>query len=230
MIFDRVCVTKGDRQILSEITLTLTEQRIGVIGDNGCGKSTFLRLFNGLQKPSSGTVKAEGWSDDLRRHVGFVFQNPDNQIVYPMVEEDLDFGLKARKLSKPERAARIDDVLESLSITHLKNRLTHELSGGEKQMIALAGVLVTRPDLIVFDEPTTLLDLRNKLRFMELLAALPQPAVVVSHDLDLLAGFDRILHLEDGKVFADGAPDVVIPAYRARCLAALDPDTRSDTR
>ncbi|SFK05586.1 energy-coupling factor ABC transporter ATP-binding protein [Celeribacter neptunius] len=219
MIFDRVCVTKGSRRILSEISLSLTEKRIGVIGENGSGKSTFLRLFNGLQKPTSGTIRAEGWGDDLRRHVGFVFQNPDNQIVYPMVEEDLAFGLKSRKLSKAEIQTRIDEVLETLSIAHLRARLTHQLSGGEKQMVALAGVLVTRPDLIVFDEPTTLLDLPNKLRFMDMLAALPQPAVMVSHDLELLMGFDRILHIEGGTVFADGTPSEVIPAYRDRCLA-----------
>lgn len=218
MHFDRVTVAKEGRTILSEITLTLTEHRVGVIGDNGSGKSTFLRLFNGLESPTSGKVcYKDTEKSDLRRHVGFVFQNPDNQIVFPLVEEDLAFGLKARKLAKPEIKARIDTVLGELSLTHLRDRMTHQLSGGEKQMVALAGVLVTRPDLIVFDEPTTLLDLRNKLRFMTLLDALPQPAVVVSHDLDLLTGFDRILHIEQGHIIADGPPDRVIPAYIARC-------------
>ncbi|MBU0644181.1 MAG: energy-coupling factor ABC transporter ATP-binding protein [Alphaproteobacteria bacterium] len=215
--FDRVTVAKEGRTILSEISLDLPEHRIGVIGNNGSGKSTFLRLFNGLERPTTGRVCYKGEDKtDLRQHVGFVFQNPDNQIVFPMVDEDLAFGLKARKLSKPEIKTRIDAVLTELSLTHLRERLTHQLSGGEKQMVALAGVLITRPDLIVFDEPTTLLDLRNKLRFMSVLDALPHPAVVVSHDLDLLAGFDRILHIEDGHIIADGAPDVVIPAYIAR--------------
>ncbi|ATG49436.1 energy-coupling factor ABC transporter ATP-binding protein [Celeribacter ethanolicus] len=217
MQFDRVSVTKGTREILSEITLSLTEQRIGVIGNNGSGKSTFLRLFNGLEKPSTGTVRFGESTDDLRRHVGFMFQNPDNQIVYPMVEEDLAFGLKARKLPKAESETRIERVLSELSLTHLKGRLTHQLSGGEKQMVALAGVLVTEPEMIVFDEPTTLLDLRNKMQFMRVLATLPQPAVVVSHDLDLLAGFDRILHIAGGRIHADGRPEDVIPAYKALC-------------
>ena len=217
MRFDRVCVTKAAREILSEITLELTEHRIGVIGNNGSGKSTFLRLFNGLETPSSGTVRFGDTTDDLRRHVGFMFQNPDNQIVYPMVEEDLAFGLKSRKLPKTEVTERIERVLCDLSLTHLRDRLTHQLSGGEKQMVALAGILVTKPDLICFDEPTTLLDLRNKMQFMRTLATLPQPAVVVSHDLDLLAGFDRILHIADGRIHADGRPEEVIPAYRALC-------------
>ncbi|PTQ75554.1 energy-coupling factor ABC transporter ATP-binding protein [Celeribacter persicus] len=217
MRFDRVSVTKGTREILSEITLSLNEHRVGVIGHNGSGKSTFLRLFNGLEKPSSGTVRFGETEDDLRHHVGFMFQNPDNQVVYPMVEEDLAFGLKSRKLPKAEVAARIERVLSELSLTHLKDRLTHQLSGGEKQMVALAGVLVTEPELICFDEPTTLLDLRNKMQFMSALSTLPQPAVVVSHDLDLLAGFDRILHIADGRIHADGKPEDVIPAYKALC-------------
>ncbi|WP_226549354.1 energy-coupling factor ABC transporter ATP-binding protein [Celeribacter naphthalenivorans] len=217
MHFDRVSVTKGTREILSEITLELTESRIGVIGNNGSGKSTFLRLFNGLEKPTSGMVRFSDTEDDLRRHVGFMFQNPDNQIVYPLVEEDLAFGLKSRKLPKAEVAARIERVLSDLSLTHLKGRLTHQLSGGEKQMVALAGVLVTEPEMIVFDEPTTLLDLRNKMQFMRVLATLPQPAVVVSHDLDLLAGFDRVLHIAEGGIYADGPPEEVIPAYRKLC-------------
>lgn len=217
MQFDRVSVTKGTREILSEITLSLSEHRIGVIGNNGSGKSTFLRLFNGLETPSQGSVQFRDTADDLRRHIGFMFQNPDNQIVYPMVEEDLAFGLKARKLPKVEVQARIERVLTELSLTHLKGRLTHQLSGGEKQMVALAGVLVTDPEMIVFDEPTTLLDLRNKMQFMRVLATLPQPAVVVSHDLDLLSGFDRILHIAEGGIYADGKPEDVIPAYKKLC-------------
>ncbi|WP_460272244.1 energy-coupling factor ABC transporter ATP-binding protein [Celeribacter sp. ULVN23_4] len=217
MHFDRVCVSKGPREILSEITLELSEHRVGVIGNNGSGKSTFLRLFNGLEKPSTGTVRFDDTTDDLRRHVGFMFQNPDNQIVYPMVEEDLAFGLKSRKLPKFDVAERIERVLSDLSLTHLRERLTHQLSGGEKQMVALAGVLVTAPEMIVFDEPTTLLDLRNKMQFMRVLKTLPQPAVVVSHDLDLLSGFDRILHIADGRIHADGKPEDVIPAYKKRC-------------
>lgn len=213
--FDRVQLTKGDRQILSDITLKLREHRVGVIGANGSGKSTFLRLFNGLETPSAGHVRYENSDKDLRHHVGFVFQNPDNQIVFPIVEEDLAFGLKSRKLSKDETTARISQVLTDLSLTHLKTRFTHQLSGGEKQMVALAGVLVTQPDLIVFDEPTTLLDLRNKTRFMEVLATLPQPAVVVSHDLDLLTGFDRILWIDEGRIKGDGTPADILPAYIA---------------
>ncbi|AJE46187.1 energy-coupling factor ABC transporter ATP-binding protein [Celeribacter indicus] len=216
MIFDGVTVTRGDREILSEIDLTLPERRIGVIGSNGAGKSTFLRLFNGLETPTAGTVRFGDTDDDLRRHVGFVFQNPDNQIVFPIVEEDLAFGLRSRRLGKAEVADRIARVLAALEIAHLKDRFTHQLSGGEKQLVALAGVLVTEPDLVVFDEPTTLLDLANRTRFARVLDALPRPAVVVTHDLDLIGAFDRVLWIDGGRIVGDGPPGAVIPAYVAR--------------
>lgn len=221
LVLDHVSVTKAGRTILAGLDLSLPQHRIGVVGRNGSGKSTFARLLNGLESPTGGTVSWRGPEGErvqgkaLRRHVGFVFQNPDNQIVYPIVAEDLAFGLKNLKLPKDEIAARIDEVLARFGIAHLADRFTHELSGGEKQMVALAGVLVLRPDVIVLDEPTTLLDLWNKRRFMAALAELAQPLVVVSHDLDLLAGFDRVLHIEDGRIAGDGAAAEVLAAYAA---------------
>ncbi|WP_420409945.1 energy-coupling factor ABC transporter ATP-binding protein [Hoeflea sp.] len=219
--FSDVWLEKNGHEILRGIDLSLTERRVGVIGRNGSGKSTFARLFNGIEKPTRGEVRLEGAAApaELRRHVGFVFQNPDNQIVYPIVTEDLEFGLKNLKLPKPEIGRRIDQVLERLAIGHLRDRLTHQLSGGEKQLVALAGVLVMQPRMIVFDEPTTLLDLWNKQRLMSTLAELDQPIVVVSHDLDLIDGFDRVLHFENGSLVDDGAPGPVIAGYvdRSKC-------------
>ncbi|MEQ8479502.1 MAG: ABC transporter ATP-binding protein [Hoeflea sp.] len=219
--FSDVWVEKNGHAILRGINLSITERRVGIIGRNGSGKSTFARLFNGIEKPSRGEVRLAGatGSDELRRHVGFVFQNPDNQIVYPIVTEDLEFGLKNLKLPKSEISERVDEVLDRLAIGHLRNRLTHQLSGGEKQLVALAGVLAMQPRMIVFDEPTTLLDLWNKQRLMSTLAELDQPIVVVSHDLDLLAGFDRILHFENGDIIDDGRPEPVIAGYvdRSKC-------------
>jgi biotin transport system ATP-binding protein len=145
--------------------------------------------------------------------IGFVFQNPDNQIVYPLVSEDLEFGLKNLKLPKDETRQRIDEVLARFGLTHLRDRLTHQLSGGEKQMIALAGVLVMQPRMIVFDEPTTLLDLWNKRMLMKALQELEQSIVVVSHDLDLLEDFDRICISKTAAIIGDGPPAQVIPGY-----------------
>lgn len=219
--FVDVTVKKGDVIVLEDISIRLSERRVGVIGRNGSGKSTFARLFNGIETPTSGKLLLDGVPErkNLRRHVGFVFQNPDNQIVYPIVEEDLAFGLRNLKLSKTVIEERIADAMRQLGLEHLRNRFTHQLSGGEKQMIALVGVLVMRPRMIVFDEPTTLLDLWNKQTFMATIDDLPQHVVVVSHDLELLRGFDRILHIEAGRIVADGEPASVIDGYIAssRC-------------
>lgn len=215
--FADVSVEKNGVPILKDITVRLSERRIGVIGRNGSGKSTFARLFNGIEAPSAGTVTLNGVTERkaLRRHVGFVFQNPDNQIVYPIVSEDLAFGLKNLKLPRDETQARIDEVLARFDLAHLRDRFTHQLSGGEKQMVALAGVLVMRPTMIVLDEPTTLLDLWNKRKFMAAIDALDEPVVVVSHDLDLLGHFDRVLHIEDGSIARDGRPGPVLARYVA---------------
>lgn len=213
--FSGVAVEKNGVEILHDIDLRITERRVGVIGRNGSGKSTFARLFNGIETPSRGKVLLGDTETpkELRRHVGFVFQNPDNQIVYPLVSEDLEFGLKNLKLPRDETARRIDEVLTRFGLVHLRDRLTHQLSGGEKQMIALAGVLVMQPRMIVFDEPTTLLDLWNKRMLMKALHELEQSIVVVSHDLDLLQDFDRVLHFENGTIIGDGRPAEVIQSY-----------------
>ncbi len=215
-----VSVEKNGTAILKDISLTLSERRVGVIGRNGSGKSTFARLFNGIETPTTGTVTLNGVSERkaLRSYVGFVFQNPDNQIIYPIVSEDLAFGLKNLKLSAQETNERVHDILQYFGLEHLHDRFTHQLSGGEKQLIALAAVLVMRPRLIVFDEPTTLLDLWNKRKFMAVLDKLEQDVLVVSHDLDLLQHFDRILHFEQGCIIDDGAPAPVLANYVASSM------------
>ncbi|HWJ73433.1 MAG TPA: ABC transporter ATP-binding protein [Kaistia sp.] len=209
------------RPVLAGISLSLAEQRIGIVGANGSGKSTFARLLNGLVIPRAGSVTIDGidTAEDVkavRRKVGFVFQNPDHQIVMPIVSEDLAFGLKARKVPKAEIAQRIDAALARYGLGHLRERPVHQLSGGEKQLVALSAVLVTDPDILVFDEPTTLLDLRNRNRVAAAIAALPHQAVLVSHDLDLVAACERVLMIEDGQIAADGAPGDVLPFYRER--------------
>ncbi|HYH18480.1 MAG TPA: ABC transporter ATP-binding protein [Azospirillum sp.] len=211
----------GERPVLSDVTLTLAERRIGIVGANGSGKSTFARLLNGLLLPSRGAVLVDGIDTRrdaraVRRRVGFVFQDPDVQIVYPTVEEDLAFGLKNLRLDKGEIARRVDAALERFGLATLRRQSAHVLSGGEKQLLAIAGVLAMEPAAIVFDEPTTLLDLRNRRRIAAAIRDLPQRAVVVTHDLDLLADFERVIALDKGRVLADGAPAEVIDAYVRR--------------
>lgn len=216
-----VALDRRGRRVLSGLDLTLTERRIGIVGANGSGKSSFARLLNGLLKPSEGTVRVFG-TDTVadpkaaRRHVGFLFQNPDHQIVYPTVAEDLAFGLKNRELSKGEIAPRVEATLTRFGLSGFGERLVHELSGGERQLVALAGIMVLEPRLLVLDEPTTLLDLRNKRRIAQAIDALAQRAIVVSHDLAFLEHFDRVLVFEDGRVVVDDRPSIALPAYVAR--------------
>lgn len=210
----------GEREVLKPFSLELAERRIAVIGANGSGKSTFVRLINGLLAPTSGSVSVDGLdtkSDgkEVRGKVGFVFQNPDNQIVYPVVEEDLAFGLKNRKLPKDEIARKVDAGLARFGLSHLAKEQTHRLSGGEKQMLAIAGVTILDPQIIIFDEPTTLLDLRNKRRVARTISELDEMAIMVTHDLDLVADFDRALVFDDGEIVLDGQPAEAIRHYES---------------
>ena len=217
--FENVSVQFDQRRVLENIDLALGEKRIGIIGANGSGKSTFVRLLNGLQTATSGRVLVDDLDPakdgrKVRRHVGFVFQNPDNQIVYPVVEEDLAFGLKALKLPKDEINRRIDEILARYDLLDFKTHPSHLLSGGQKQLLAISGVLVMEPRYIVLDEPTTLLDLRNRNRVERAIADLDQTVITVSHDLDLIAEYDRVLVIENGRIAVDDRPAIAIARYR----------------
>jgi biotin transport system ATP-binding protein len=211
----------GERHVLDGVNLVLGERRVGIVGSNGSGKSTLARLLNGLVLPSEGRVLVDGLDTSrdpraVRRKVGFVFQDPDLQIVYPTVEEDLTFGLKNQKLPKNEIARRVEGALTRFGLTEQRHQPAHLLSGGEKQLLAIAAVLVMAPAYVVFDEPTTLLDLRNRRRIAQIIAELPETAIVVSHDLDLVAGFERVIVLDEGRVVADDAPCAALRAYVER--------------
>jgi biotin transport system ATP-binding protein len=220
--FKNIFVEREGRQILGDLSLRLSERRIGIMGPNGSGKSTFIRLINGLLLPKRGQICVDGLDtrlevDKIRRKVGFVFQNPDNQIVFPIVSEDIEFGLKQRISESSMRHQRMREALDQLGVLHLQDRSIHTLSGGERQLVALAGVLATKPEILVFDEPTTQLDLRLRNRFEQHLSALPQPALIVSHDLELMRTMDRVLVIVEGRLAFDGVPADATPWYRTHC-------------
>ncbi|MER0078955.1 ABC transporter ATP-binding protein [Corynebacterium sp. KPL2830] len=217
--FSSVTVAFDETVVLDNINLSLSEQRIGVIGQNGGGKSTLTRLINGLGEPTAGTVTVDGINPSeqgkkVREKVGFVFSDAENQIVMPNVRDDIAFSLRRFKLSKDERTARVDAALERFGLLEFAERSPHTLSGGQKQLLALAAVLVIDPVLIIADEPTTLLDLRNRDRIKREFAQLDQQLIVVTHDLEFLTDFDRVICIDDHKVAADGAPQEVIDFYR----------------
>ncbi|MFD4420924.1 energy-coupling factor ABC transporter ATP-binding protein [Agromyces sp. NPDC058484] len=220
IVFEGVSHRFDAETVVDDVSLTLGEHRIGIVGANGSGKSTLARMINGLVTPTSGRVTVDGLdlarhAREVRRRVGFVFTNADNQIVMPTVREDVAFTLRRHKLSAADAAARVDAALDRLGLTELADRPAHRLSGGQKQLLAIASVLVAEPAIIVADEPTTLLDARNARRIAEHFAALDQQLVVVSHQLELLESFDRVIVMEAGRIIADDEPRHALGAYRA---------------
>ncbi len=190
---DDVTVRHDGRTVLRVEHLVVDERRVGVVGANGSGKSTLLRLLNGLVAPATGQVRVAGLDTvrdgrEVRRRVGLCFQDPADQIVMPVVADDIAFGLKNRGVPTAERDVLVAAVLDRFGIAHLADRAASTLSGGEKQMVALAAVLVTEPTTVLFDEPTGTLDLARSLRFAQVLAGLDVQAVVATHDLTLLDG------------------------------------------
>lgn len=210
---------RGETHVLGGLDLRLCEKRIAIIGANGSGKSSFARLLNALLVPDAGRVLVDGLDTrekpkEVRRKVGFMFQNPDNQIVYPTVAEDVAFGLERRGLSKHELAERVRQTLARFGLDGFEDRLIHQLSGGERQLVALAGVMAVRPDWLVLDEPTALLDRRNRARILAALDELPLNVILITHDLEAITAFGRAIVFDHGRVFADDRPAEAIAAYQ----------------
>ena len=210
----------GRRTILAPTTLRLTEHRIALIGANGSGKSTLARLLNGLVSPTSGRVLVDGVDvarrgGAVRRRVGFVFTDPSAQLVMPTCVEDVELSLRRTVSDRAERRASAMATLTRFGLAAHADDSVHSLSGGQRQLLALAGVLATGPEVVVADEPTTLLDLANSRRIGSLLMGLRQQLVLATHDLDLAARCERVIVVDAGGVVADGPAESAVAAYLA---------------
>ncbi|MDY6050917.1 MAG: energy-coupling factor ABC transporter ATP-binding protein [Rothia sp. (in: high G+C Gram-positive bacteria)] len=226
------------RTLLQGITVKLTSPRTAVLGLNGSGKSTFLRLFNGLSPLTSGEVNVHGVSlsqnlPAVRSRVGMLFSDPGAQLVMPTGVEDVELSLQHIKGKDARRAAALD-ALAQRGVEHRAFDSVYNLSGGEKQLTALAAVLAVNPKVLLLDEPTTLLDLRNRLRFIDLLDALPQQQVISTHDLDLAATCDEAIVIHRGRLLAQGPAADILADYQHWCatdfptLPTLDEHQRPD--
>ncbi|MBB3563165.1 biotin transport system ATP-binding protein [Rhizobium sp. BK512] len=216
--FESAGASFGARVAVEPLTLSLTENRLGVIGLNGSGKTTFARMVNGLMKPTTGKVIVNGRDTRDEKtalaEVGFIFQSPQNQIILPIVRDDIAFGLKGRGLTKAEIEKKVELVLARFNAEELAPRRAHELSGGELQIAALCSVLATGPDILILDEPTNQLDLRNRALVQKTIDGLEENVVVITHDLELISGFGRVLLFHEGKLAADAPAAEAIAHYR----------------
>ncbi|MGG7463609.1 energy-coupling factor ABC transporter ATP-binding protein [Plantibacter sp. YIM 135347] len=219
LVFTDVSVVFGERIALERVSVTLDQRRIGIIGSNGSGKSTFARMLNGLVTAGSGDVRIHGLdpvreAKQLRRRAGFIFANPDAQIIMPTVREDIGFSLRGRGLSASEVSVRVDGWLDRFGLTPHADAPAHDLSGGQKQLLAMSAVLIGEPALVIADEPTALLDASNRRLISDhLLDVMPQQLVLVTHDMRLAARCDIVLRFEGGRLHSAGEPRDVIDAY-----------------
>ena len=207
--------------VFKELDLTIEEGSfVAILGTNGCGKSTLAKHFNSILLPSGGKVWVWGMDTSqedkimaIRRKVGMVFQNPDNQIVANVVEEDVAFGPENLGIASPEIRHRVDKALKQVGMYEYREHAPHLLSGGQKQRIAIAGVIAMEPKCIVLDEPTAMLDPRGRREVMETVARLNREknitVVLITHQMDEAAQAQRVVVLHKGKVAADGTPEQV---------------------
>lgn len=204
-----------------------------VLGHNGSGKSTLAKMINGLIMPSSGNIFVNGLNTrdedkiwEIRSTAGMVFQNPDNQIVATIVEEDVAFGPENLGVPQSELRKRVDDALETVEMTEYKNHAPHLLSGGQKQRVAIAGILAMEPDCIIFDEPTAMLDPVGRLEVMETIKKLNKEKgktiILITHFMDEAVEADRVMVLNEGEAVMLGTPKEIFSQVEKLKILGLD--------
>lgn len=227
----------GGTAALSGVSFTIRRgEYVAVLGHNGSGKSTLAKLMNGILIPTGGrltvcgTEMKAGMRDeeifDVRRRVGMVFQNPDNQLVATIVEEDVAFGPENLGVPREEIRRRVDDALRTVGMYEYKDSQPHRLSGGQKQRVAIAGVIAMMPECIVFDESTAMLDPRGRAEVMQTIRRLNRECGMtvlhITHYMDEAVKADRVMVINDGKLFADGTPKEVFRDVAALRRVGLD--------
>ncbi|MEO1132333.1 MAG: ABC transporter ATP-binding protein [Cyanobacteria bacterium J06639_1] len=206
-----LCFSYPDRpNVLDTIDLTISAgERVGLIGPNGAGKTTLFTSICGLIAPQTGSVEIFGQHVEpgqFQPRVGLIFQNPSDQLFSARVWDDVAFGLQNLGLAAEDVDRRTRDTLEAMDLIHLADRPSHHLSGGEKRMVAIASVLVMRPPLAIYDEPSANLDLRSRRRLIHFLQASRETLLVSSHDLEMILEVcDRVILLDNGSIVADGS-------------------------
>ncbi len=218
--FTNVTLIRGNYTVFNALTLQLNEPRIGLIGDNGAGKSSLFRMLCGLDAPQSGTVLVRGVNSrevNAKRPgmVGMMFQNPDDQIIFPTVEEELALGLSPSGLSRREAIAKSRVFLETRSLAHWAERTIGSLSQGQRQHVCWLALMIAAPELLLLDEPFASLDLPGQALLSIDIAQASQQVIVSTHLLQHVRGFERVIWLDKGQVRADGPGHSVCAAYES---------------
>ena len=218
-----VTLTREGRTIFDDLTLSLNEPRIGLVGFNGSGKSSLIRLLNGLLTADSGSISVNGKDPSkgpaaMSTEVGFVFQNPDHQLIFPTVLEELIFGLQNQGKGKSEAETEALALLKEHDRLDWKDLPVHSLSEGQKQLVCIFSVLLLKPSVIVFDEPFSALDLPTRYQLQNVISQLSQQVIMISHELDGFDGFDRLVWLGDKGVMRDGPVKQVIAQYKQSAI------------
>ena len=215
--FLNVSFSYGETPVVENLSFSIQKgETVGLIGANGAGKSTIMKLMLGLLS-GSGEIKVDGLPvckenlAEIRKKIGFVLQDSDNQMFMPTVYEDMIFGPRNYGLSNEETEKRVDDVLSQLGLQSLKHRHNHKISGGEKRMAAIATILAMEPEMILMDEPSTALDPVNRRTVINTINRLPQTKLIASHDLDMILDTcQRVILLSHGAIVADGKAETIL--------------------
>lgn len=212
---------KDSAEVLKGVDLQVEDNTfVAILGHNGSGKSTLAKHFNGILLPSGGSVYVCGMDTadeskifDIRKNMGMVFQNPDNQLIATVVDEDVAFALENLGIPHDEMVKRVDDALETVSMTEYKHHAPHLLSGGQKQRIAIAGIIAMQPKCLIMDEPTAMLDPKGRKEIMSTIKRLRDEkgvtVVLITHYMDEAVQADRVVVMDDGKILLDGTPEYV---------------------
>ncbi len=216
-----VSLTIDQKKILDNVSVTISEKRVAIIGANGSGKTSFVRCLNGLVKPDQGIIRVGDLDikkdiHAIRRKIGFVFQNAAQQFVYPVVSEEIGFALQVLKQPATLIEKKTNELLEQFGLIHLRDMPVHNLSGGEQKLVSLLSVMISEPDYLILDEPTTFLDHRQKRKFLKLIDELPQTIILITHDLGAIMRYQRVIAFDQGKVVLDGEPADVVPPWLER--------------
>lgn len=233
-------ITNSDNEVVSKkrvlngISLSINDgEFVSILGKNGSGKSTFAKSLNALITPTSGDIYISGMNTKdensilkIRQNVGMTFQNPDNQIVASIVEEDIAFGLENLEVKTPEIRHRIDEAMRSIGIFNLKDAMVSKLSGGQKQKVSIAGILAMKPKIIVLDEPTSMIDKAGRTELLNIVKELNEKEkitiILISHYVEEIMYSKRVIVLNEGQIVLDDTPKNVLQQKEMLYKAGID--------